>query len=166
MVLPLRLHSSPGLEVFFSYICMIMKYAGGVRFFFYPKENQNCMTNILPSTAFQYLLLCQPHVIVIFPLFSVHKIQAEGRCHVPCLTWQRSLAINKCSFPWMKEFGVSPFLKCQVLDAEEKETIFFFFFTLTLVRYMHLIRLVWLLENFKPYKFFYMQLVYVYLYPC
>lgn len=65
----LHIQNSPGLEVYFSYMFMIIMYTGAVKFFSYPKENQKILTNILPSTAFQYLFLYQSHVVATFLLF-------------------------------------------------------------------------------------------------
>ena len=69
-----HIQNFPGLEVYFSYMFMITMYTGAVRFFSYPKENQKILSNILPSTAFQYLFLYQSHVVATFPLFSVQRI--------------------------------------------------------------------------------------------
>ena len=38
-----HIQNSPGLEVYFSYMFMIIMYTGAVKFFFYPKENQKIL---------------------------------------------------------------------------------------------------------------------------
>lgn len=113
------LQNSPWLAVHFSYIWMIMKYAGDVRFSFTPQKS-----GIVWPVSYVYCLSIPTFSSTTFcNYFYLLCMGCKLRADTLSLADTAKIIRDQQFFPWMREWLGLLFLKCHLLDAEEKETI-------------------------------------------